>query len=268
MDTAATQQTSEATDRRYRFDESEIAITLNVRPAADKPAYVTHKLRKPTLDELTDRSKAAIFERLEYSKREDEWKSSEEAANAKLWNKIVLSVKGYNFGDDLAADEYRVLTTEQKEQMKPSHKVAAVRGLYRSDCRIDYGDLEDAPVSFGSQEWNVLQEIGREADWAPIIHTLREPDEAERLKFQDNHIRRLDVRGARKAQSRTWTNLKAYVELYDLLIIKVQGATVGGYEMNDSRAVDRKRWVEQIDPMFKRQVIQVLMTEIDAELQD
>lgn len=264
---AATQQTA-ANDLRYRFDDGAIPVTLNVRPGADKPAHVTHQLRKPTLNELIARSESAVFERIAVNKREDEWQSSEEAANVKLWNKIILQVQGYDFGDGQSIDAFRTLTNEQKEQMKASHKVAAVRGLYRSDCSIDYGELEEAPVMFGAQEWRVKQEIGAPGDHHAVIHTLREPTETERLKFDRNALKRLDIRGARKAHSRTWTNITAHIEMYDALIIDVQGATVGSYEMNDSRAVERKRWIEQIDPMFKVQVVQVLMAAIEAELQD
>jgi hypothetical protein len=266
MDTAATQQPeSEAqSENLYRFDEAELYSRINVRPEATKPAYVTYKLRKPNLEELAEWIKSAVYQSTEVNKRENESRYDDTAANVKLFNKIALAVRG----EWQSASDFRALTDEQKERVKVDHKVAAVRGLYSSTCEIDYGTEEQELelMIFGGQQWTVKQQIS--GDKYTIVHTLREPTEAERVKFIRVRANTTYLTGARKQQHTTRTNLKAYVELYDAVIVDVQGGTVGGYEMNDSRAVERAKFIQQIDPVFKQLVIQKLMAAIEAEYQD
>jgi hypothetical protein len=265
METAATQQTDieVQSDNLFRFDEAELYSKINVRPEAAKPAYVIYKLRKPTVDELTEWSKSATYQTTEVNKRENESRYDDTAANVKLFNKIALAVKG-EFGS--APTDFRALTDEQKERVKVDHKVAAVRGLYSSVCEIEYGDEEQEldQAIFGGQEWRVKQQIGQYT----LIHTLREPTEQERLKFNRTRVNTTNLAGARKQQYTTRTNLKAYAELYDAVIVKVEGGTVGGHEMSDSRAVPRDKFIAQIDPVYKQLVVQKFMAAIEAEYQD
>jgi hypothetical protein len=270
MEAAATQQPKfEAqSEKLYRFDEAEIYSRINVRPEATKPAYVTYKFRKPNLEELTEWAKSAVYQSTEINKRENESRYDDIAANVKLFNKIVLAVRG----EWQSATDFRPLTDEQKERVKIDHKVAAVDGLYSSTCEIDYGDEEQEEeqelelMIFGGQQWTVRQRIG--GDKYTIVHILREPAEAERVRFKRTSTNTTYLTGARKQQQTTRTNLKSYVELYDAVIVDVQGGTVDGYEMNDSRAIERAKFIQQIDPVFKQLVIRKLMAAIEAEYQD
>src|SRR4029434_8981598 len=88
----------------------------------------------------------------EINSREEEMKSEDDAANSRLWDKIILQVKGYR-----SADEWRDITEEEKAQMRPGHKATAIRAMYAGSCSIE-GD-EDG-VSIGADTWTVKQEIG------------------------------------------------------------------------------------------------------------
>lgn len=263
METAATQQ-PESTTSLYPFDQPTIDIQINIRPTAEKPKWVTHRLRKPAESELIEWEKSATYVTREVSKREDEISVDDEEANARLWSKIVHSVKGYDLDGEKDADGFQVLTEEQKKLMQATHKVAAVRGLYRFDVEIDYGTEtdDDAPVKLGGEQWRVKQTIGEK--WI-ITHILREPEEKERLKFKRNARTTTFLRGARKSQATTRTNLRTYVELYDLLVIDIEGGAVKQMTMRD---VGKPNFVKQIDSIFKHRVVACLMDALDAELQD
>lgn len=243
----------------FAFDENEHEVSFNARPNAENPTIVYHRLRKPTLAELIEREQQINYELVEVNSREEEIRADEDVANARLWDKIILAVKGYR-----GIDDWYEPTAEEKAAMRPGHKIMSIRALYAGDYKIE-GD-EDG-VSIGADLWTVRQEIGPNAD-APdyvVRHQLREPTEAERIKFKRNSSATSYVKGAKKTQVRVRANLKAYVELYDALIEFVSNATVGGKEFGGNNA---NAFLAAIDPMWKRQVIQCLMNNLEAQLSD
>ncbi|HKX32101.1 MAG TPA: hypothetical protein VJ302_30725 [Blastocatellia bacterium] len=265
MDAVKTAPAAENAGKPYRFDESEFDITFNARPGAEKPTLVTHRIRKAADEELVEWENASAFQSIEVSKREDEIRIDEEAMNARLWRKIIDKVKGYRFGDGLPVDEFRTLTDEQKDQMRTSHKVGAIRALYWSSCEVDYQEVpgEDEGISFSGEIWRIKQTI--RGGVFTVIHSLREPTEPERLKFRRSASSTTYLRGSRKQQSTTRTNLRAYIELYNYLTVNIEGGEVGGLTFAES---NQASFLKAIDPIFKRQVVNCLMGAIDTELQD
>lgn len=245
----------------YAFDATEFEITFNARPVSATPAWVTHKLRKPTLEELIEWEKGQTYETVEVSKRENQIISDDDAATGKLWNKLILSVKGYNDTARTDGAEWHDLTDEEKQQMRSNHKAAAIRGLYRSSCSIE-DNSDSQSVSLSGDTWSIKQEIGSQDDPYIVTHVLREPNEKEMRKFKQSAASTSFVRGAKKQHIKVATNLKAYIELYDALINTVAGATVTGQSGNTVP------FVNAIDPIFKRQVISTLMEALDTQLQD
>src|SRR5262245_45648394 len=120
----------------YAFDADSFEVAFNARPTSENPAIVYHRLRKPGLAELIEREGQINYWRVEISHREDEIRIDDETANARLWDKIVLAVKGYSRDGD-----WRELTAEEKAAMKHGHKVTAIRALYSGSCQIE-GDEE------------------------------------------------------------------------------------------------------------------------------
>jgi hypothetical protein len=240
----------------YPFDADTIAVEFNARPSADNPTIVYHRLRKPTLAELIEREQQINYELVELNSREDEIRSDDDLANARLWDKIILEVKGYR-----GVDDWRAVTDEDRAAMKPGHKTMAIRALYAASCQIE-GD--DEGVSIGADVWTVRHEIGagKEPDFI-VRHTLREPTEAERIKFKRSSSSTSYVKGAKKSQVRVRTNLKAYCELYDALITIVEGGSVNGLV-----GANLELFRAAIDPIWKRNVIQTLMSALEAQLSD
>ena len=250
----------------YAFDAEFIEVAFNARPNAEAPQIVRHRLRKPTVAELLEREQQIKYDLVEISSREDEIQSDDEIANARLWDKIAVAVKDYR-----GASDWRDLTAEDKAAMRPGHKTAAIRTMYASECAIE-GEGDEG-VSIGGDMWWVRQSIGVNKDAPTFIirHRLREPTEAERTKFKRSASSTSYVKGAKKAQVRVKTNLRAFIELYDALIQTVYGGTVDGREWGDLFTPTGERTRElftAMDPIFKRQVLQCLMSELEAQLSD
>jgi hypothetical protein len=243
-------------DKLYPFDADFIEVAFNARPNSESPLIVYHKLRKPTLQELIEREGLISYEIVELNSREEELKADEDTANARLWDKIILQVKGYR-----GAEDWRDLSEEEKAAMRPGHKSTAIRAMYAANCEIE-GD-EDG-VSISADTWTVRQEIGvgNEPDYV-VRHTLREPTEAERAKYKRSASSTSYIKGAKKARVMVRTNLRAYIELYDALIQVIEGGTFGG---------DVGAYLElfkpAIDPIWKRLVIHTLMSTLEAQLSD
>src|SRR5262252_9925236 len=116
----------------YPFDADFTEVLFNARPNAENPNLVYHRLRKPTLEELNERESQIKYELVEINSREDEIQTDDEIANARLWDKICVAVKGYK-----GIDEWRELSPEEKAAMRPGHKTMAIRAMYAGSCEIE-----------------------------------------------------------------------------------------------------------------------------------
>jgi hypothetical protein len=244
-------------NKLYPFDVDSFAVEFNARPDAESPAIVSHRLRRPTFEELCDREGRIRYEMVSVTTSKDEIESDDTAANVWLWNKIITEVKGYD-----GADDWRELTEDEKARMSPAHKRTAVLGMYAGSCELE-GDPHYVPI--GPATWTVRQKFGTNEDKPDYVvsHALRAPTEAERLKFKPSTTSY--VRGAKKMRVQITTRLRPYVELYDALVERVEGGTVNDEPFS---AVNRAQFVAAIDPMWKRQVIQCLMSALEAQLLD
>lgn len=244
----------------YAFDAENIEVPFNARPDLDEPVWIYHRLRKPTLAELVERESQINYQLVEVSNRESEIHNEQEIANARLWDKIILAIKGYKPNPD-----WRDITPTEKAEMRPGHKSAAINSLLHNECKLE-GD--DDTISVGPTIWTVRQEIGPNGTEKFIIrHTLREPTEAERAKFKRSASVTSYMTGAKKSQVRVRTNLKSYVELYDALVEDISGGTVADH-LVFREATNRAQFLAAIDPMWKRQIIQCLMSALEAQLSD
>lgn len=243
----------------FAFDEAETIVSFNARPNAENPVIVQHKLRKPELKELLEYESQSTYERVSINSREDEVQSDDERANINLWNKLVVAVKGYK-----GLDDWRALDDEEKATMRVGHKLTAVKALYAGYCEIEEGE---GAVSIGDDTWTVRQNIGVSQDKPDFVvkHILREPTEAERAKFGRSSSSTSQVKGAKRARIKVRTNLKAYVDLYDALIVSIEGGTVNGQTLNAST---RKEFLAAVDAMWKLNVVMVLMSALEGQLSD
>jgi len=261
LDTLITESQSQAEEapKPYPFDLEFIAVSFNARPKSETPKIVWHKLRKPTLQQLKDRESQIKSELVSISSREDEDRSDDSAANANLWRKLIVAVKGYR-----GAADWRELTEAEKEEMKPGHKSRAIAQMYMGSCLVDAA--EDDEVGIGAETWVIRQEIGagREPDFV-VRHSLREPTKAEWEKFNGAALRVSHVRGAKRPRRKINTSLQTYCDLYDAILLSIDSGTVGGKAFTPET---RKAFLAQIDPTWKREIIATLMATLEGQSSD
>lgn len=253
-----TNQTQEAEKKLppYPFDQSEIIVEFNARPGAKTPQWVSHRLRKPTLDELVTRERESDYEIHEIGKEFREVPGDNDP-NVNLWNKIALAVKGYG-----NAQDWHELTEDDKKAFLPGHKVNAIRALYAGDAVVS----DDVVVNFSGNSWKVILNIGPAAEPAyAITFTLREPTEKERKHFDNTESVRGEKKGAKNRQIVVRTNLRSYVELFDAVITGIEGGVVNDQELTAS---NREHFLAQIDANWKRLVVVRYWQAISGSLQD
>lgn len=245
----------------YPLDQSEFEIKINLKPNADVPVYVTHYLRRPTLVELLDRDKAVVTEIETLSKSESIINANTDAANVALYDKIALAIAGYPLSDGQPKEARRSITPELVARVPATHKLTALRGLYATTCEVE--DSDALVYGLDCDTVVVRQEIGwhDEPDYV-LRHTLSMPSEKQRLDYARKASQTRYVGTGKKQKIRIVTNLRAAVELYDALLVQVDGGVIEGQPINGVVAMNR------IDPQFKQQVITALMGVFEEALSD
>lgn len=243
----------------FPLDQTENEIKINLKPGADVPVYVTHYLRRPTLTELLDRDKGVVTEIETLSKSESIINANTDAANVALYNKIALAIAGYPLPDGQPKEARRNLTPELVHKIPASHKLTALRGLYATSCEVEESDA----LVYGLDCDTVVirQDIGwhDEPDYV-LRHTLKMPSEKQRLDYARKASQTRYVGTGKKQKIRIVTDLRAAVELYDVLFASLEGASLSGG--------GRAELLNAIDPQFKQQVISALMGVFEESLSD
>lgn len=247
-------------ENAYPFDAPSIDIQFNARPGSNAPVIISHRLRKPTLQELVDREKAINLEIVETSNREEQIVTDDDAANCQLWDRLIVEIKGY-----AGMPDWQPVSDQQKAAMRPGHKRTAIVAMYAGSAQIVGSDEDE--ISLSMDTWTIQQLVGPDADnpLYTIDHVLREPTESERAKFKRNASKVSFVRGAKRPRTKIGADLRAYVEIYDALVTSIDGGTVGGKAFKDA---DRGPFLAAIDPTWKRVIVQTLMNAIEAALLD
>ncbi len=287
IEETATEETK-PTNKAYPMDMNPIEVKVNIYPTLEKAHYTTHTFRKPTFEEEEARERTMPLITSDAGKVEGADASSmtidDEPANVALYDKIIQSVSGYALqkGEKPSKEALSMDTMIEtpdgaksiKELIPVSHKSTAISGMFTSKFDIDVPETEEFSFTLGGgREWRIKHEIGggekREdgtlspADFT-LYHTLREPTEMERKKFRTRAVAALTLRNPKTGQvtERRSTNLKVMKELYDALILSVEGATIEGKEIRVSDASQ----LEMIPASFKKSVVIRLFNFLEADL--
>jgi hypothetical protein len=260
------------TEKLYPLDQAEFEVAV-VTPQGT----LYHKLRKPTLGELIEREERSSYETESVNDSEERVSADDEAANVRLWNQIVVDVKGYRMRGEKASasiewrgESLHDLSNDLKAAIPAAHKSVAVRGLYQFTCEVEKDEGEG--FLLGAETWTVKQVFGN-LDFPDYIirHILRTPTEQERREFKRKSSDVRFSKGSRKMKTKVVTHLKAHVELYDALLTQFDGLTLDGQTWETFTAKDFAQtgaMVRAIDPIWKRNVIDALMKTFEASVSD
>ena len=278
---------SEESKGDYQMDLEPLKVKINIFPSADKPQEVVHIMRRPSFTDEEARERMMPLIISDAGKIDGAEASSmsldDEPANVRMYDKIAQSVIGYALekGQKPSADEVSVeskltVAGEEKtvkELIPPSHKSAAISGLYQANYEVDFGGEEFYFALGGGREWKVRQEIGgrfkrEDGTLAPpdynVYYIFREPTQEERKKFRTQAISAVTLRTTAGTKDRRSTNLKVVNDLFDALIQNVEGATIKGKEID----VRDKAQLAIIPASFKKGTIIRLMNFLEADLSD
>ena len=278
---------SEESKGDYQMDLEPLKVKINIFPSADKPQEVVHIMRRPSFTDEEARERMMPLIISDAGKIDGAEASSmsldDEPANVRMYDKIAQSVIGYALekGQKPSTDEVSVesklnVAGEEKtvkELIPPSHKSAAISGLYQANYEVDFGGEEFYFALGGGREWKVRQEIGgrfkrEDGTLAPpdynVYYIFREPTQEERKKFRTQAISAVTLRTTAGTKDRRSTNLKVVNDLFDALIQNVEGATIKGKEID----VRDKAQLAIIPASFKKGTIIRLMNFLEADLSD
>jgi hypothetical protein len=250
----------------FKFDDPTFEVEIE---AQGKPAFA--RLRKATLDEEIEREKNSSLEYREFSDTEEEIVVLEEKANAVLFNKTALEVKGFRI-----SGEPKELVKDWRNaeplllSMPSSYKSAFIRGTRVCSAKFVEDD-EDGIVLGGSALLPVDLIIGyeEEPDYT-IRFELPEPTETERIAFGDKAMQFVTSK-TRKKSAKVVTDRKTCVEFFDKLIKRggtVVGGTVQDKQYAEFQETGKLLFLDAILPIYKAKVVNAAMTKYSAKLSD
>lgn len=247
----------------FAFDNPDgVEVGLILTPDSPTPQFAFHRLRQPTKEEVNEYASTEKSEYEQESKREERIVPGSDAPIIKLWDKIAIAVKGYG-KLPTPKEEWHILRPEDKAKFRPGNKTAAIRAMYAHFCEVERED----EIGIGGDEWTVKQSIGmRRSDPDFVIrYRFREPSEAERRTYRSETTTITNSTGLKKPRQRVRSNLKVYAQIFDALILDVEGGTVAGKPFRES---DRAAFLDRIDQLYKRDILQTLMGALEADIQD
>lgn len=181
------------------------------------------------------------------------------------------------------ATEWREMTDELRDAIYSSYKSAFVRSIYNINAKFtdSYDDDGGGVVLGGTETLPVELTVGSEENpVATVLIELPEPTETERTKYQNDSVRLRQPKGSRKTRNRIVGNLEASVKFFDKLMSR-DGAvitsgspdtivTVNGREFSDTAgsAIARMQFLDAIDPIYKRAIVNSAMSKYNAKVQD
>jgi hypothetical protein len=249
----------QAITKLYPLDQQEIELQITAGNLT-----LQHKLRRPELEQLEERDSQTPLVSEEVSNSEDRFLFDDEWANARLWDKVAAHVKGYRLSG-YSAKEWIPISPSIAALIPSGHKATAIRGMYAVTSELEQDEEEG--FALGSTTYIVKQKFNEYI----IRHYFRPPTENERRDFRRRSSETRFRRGGRKAHTTLLNKLRPYVELYNALILDVDGIKIGDEPMNNgSMAVsgNRDQAIALMDPIWKRSAIDALMRWFEASLSD
>ncbi|HEY7181114.1 MAG TPA: hypothetical protein VIC84_06835 [Blastocatellia bacterium] len=245
----------------YPLDQE--SITVKIRAGK---FTLEHILRRPTLLQLNEREKELSVQTEEVVPGENRLINDDEESNAKLWDKLIIAVKGYQY-DGVAADIWLqwtpTIAATLGELIPDTHKSEAVRGLYQTKFEIERPkDEEEQGFALGATTHTIIQKIGA----FEIRHYLTAPKEGQRREARKKFSETRYMGNAGNFRTKVLTYLQPYVDFYDKLFMGIGGATLGG--MCYGHISQRADFLAAIDPIYKRGAIDALMKSYNVALSD
>jgi hypothetical protein len=237
-------ETAQETPKLYKLDDPETIVPIEVA-YDDQTIELFHKLKWPDMAALNEREQQTPQEtQMLSATRTRPYSADGVSANAKLWDKFRLQVRGYGWnGAD--ADEWIDVTPELAAEIPAEHKSAAMVGLFASEFTIERP--EGKGFTLGAQTYRVKQTY----DDFTIYHVFGKHQESDRRQLARNAQDIQYQTETAKVKEIRINNLKPYVQFYDKFCLHLEGVT------GDAPNIAQRK--DLINAIWKRGAVDALL---------
>lgn len=214
-----------------------------------------HFFRLPSLQDWIAYHKGVSELGLSRGRETFEVSDNVQAKNLELWEKLVTKVQGY------VVDGKDVQEQENWRDLIPfPHKVQAVNGFMTTWRRTD-DVVEEVVLDLGSDDVEVsivvLQNVDDTMTQHEIIFHFTSPDamDYKNISKLQSRMRLTRTKERNVSSISVPTDIKPYVQLFDKLIIRVEGYIYDGKDL-----MEHSEWKSKIDAFHKREAIGDLFT--------
>lgn len=215
-----------------------------------------HYFRLPSFDDWYEYHKKRNFMGLSRGKDTFEFSNVMQEEDLAFWESLIVRVEGYKAGDsDL------MVAINWKEKVPVQHKLeslttflAFAREEEPSSALVTSEDGFDVDAETSCElKFSVIQN-GEEYF---VTHFFKTPETSDYVKFNRITSRLQLVRTKQKGvqEMRQPADIRPFVEMYDKLIVKVDGYTFDGVDV-----MDVADWKTKIDSNHKKEAVRELFT--------
>lgn len=186
--------------------------------------------------------------------------SRSDEASCKLWDRRIVRIEGYRVAGKPSHEQPIELW---RSRVPVSHKVATVELLQevlQADDSPDDFELaaEELPVVL-SANWN-----GRV--YEPLLHLFRAPGQDDEMRFRRLDAQSFEIKGSRGISWFVPSVFGPLVELYNKLIVRVEGYAVAGQPLTEpAHHMDAIHKITAVALLFRPKPIK-LETEEESSL--
>jgi hypothetical protein len=223
---------------------------------------VFHRVGRPTLQLLQERDdKQPYRSQMVTEDRERLLADVTGKADAELYDQLVLLTEGYKYN-----------VSEGQGDSERQQALKAIPRAHKSDMMRAILEVKSEVVPEGEEEidtfvwgqglsYRIRTEIGDQGQFVAYT-TMNEPTNKQ---LDDYGVASTDFeieKGQRKPITRVHAKLAPAVQLFDELVVSIEGFTVNGQPID----ISDKRQLLLVDPYFKRSVLDALMKETRLDL--
>lgn len=232
----------------YELDYDFVDVELIV--GDKKKKRLTHRLRKPTFEELHRRFQLVVNEEINQSDGETEPIYNDEKANVYLYDALVQGVQNYRLPSN-DAEGWTYSADEIRKMMPTPHKSKAIAGMYISSAALIEETEDDGMFPLiGAAEIGIELEI---AEQFKTRHFLQAPTEAQWSALQSKRVQTRQKRGEKRPHFSYQINIAPARDFYDQLLVRMEGVKLrSGAEFSST---DRQSFVANLDALFKQMVV-------------
>lgn len=237
----------------FQLDQKDTTVEIEVVDD-DFTLTLEHRVKWPTLEALNDREQQLPRQSVLLAPNRIRSQSPDGVtANALLWNKCRIEVRGYEW-DGISADEWVTVTDALAAEIPSEHKSAAIVGLFASTFKVERP--EGKGYRLGALTYRIKQTYGIYT----IYHVIGKHPEGDRRGLANKSTDTQIQTGTTEGKSTTFTNLKPFVQFYDKFFVRLEGVTG-----DDPNIAQRK---DLVSALWKRGAVEALMDYFDASRRD